>query len=70
MLYIVGATAAALFVFRAFTKRNGSEPSKRNGSKPSIRAVEVQAAKVKAAARKVDSSAAAVEVALKPLMAA
>jgi hypothetical protein len=69
MLYIVGAAAAALFVF-AFTKRNGSEPSNRNGSKPSMRAVEVQAAKVKAAARKVDSSAAAVEVALKPLMAA
>ena len=57
MLYIVGATAAALFVF-AFTKRSGFEPS--------VRQLDVRAAKLKA----VDSSAAAVEDALKPLMAA
>jgi hypothetical protein len=62
MLYIVGATAAALFVF-AFNKRDRFEP-------PSVRESNVRAAKLKAAARKVDSSAAAVEVALKPLMAA
>ncbi len=61
MLYIVGATAAALFVF-AFTKRSGFEPS--------VRQLDVRAAKLKAAARKVDSSGAAVEDALKPLMAA
>jgi hypothetical protein len=60
MLYIVGATAATLFV-SAFKKRDRFEP---------VRESNVRAVKLKAAARKVDSSAAAVEVALKPLMAA
>ena len=61
MLYIFGATAAALIVFAS---RKG------NRSEPSVRELEVRAAKLKAAARKVDSSAAAVDAALKPLMIA
>jgi hypothetical protein len=55
--FIVVAAAAVLVV--AFTKRNRFEPSVRRAN-----------ARLKAAAREVDNSATAVEIALKPLMAA
>jgi hypothetical protein len=60
MLYIFGATAVALIVFA----------SRKGNRNLHVRELEVRAAKLKAAARRVDRSAAAVDAALKPLMIA
>jgi hypothetical protein len=65
--FIVVAAAAVLVV--AFTKRNRLEPSVRKANAP-LAELEASSARLKAAAREVDNSATAVEIALKPLMAA
>jgi hypothetical protein len=64
---VVAAAAAVLVV--AFTKRNGVERSVGRVYAP-LAELEASSARLKAAAREVDNSAAAVEVALRPLMAA
>lgn len=61
MLFIFSITAAVLVL--AFTKRNRLAPSH-------YAELELRAAKLKASAREVDNSAAAVELALKRLIPA
>jgi hypothetical protein len=68
MLPFTVLVAAAAVLVVAFTKRNHFEPSVRTAYAP-LAELEASSAKLKAAAREVDNSAAAVEVALKPLMA-